>query len=360
MHSRVATSTQMITITYVDDTSSELERYAERLRTRGVRVTALLPPTPFDPEKITATGADVYVIDYELEKVTKTYEGATLATAIRERLREHPIVLLSKRSLIGPARTRPLALLFDDIVFKDELSRQPAAARDRIVVLAQVFAELRRRRRRDIRAIIGVLQARSEEESEVRRALPPLEAVADGAQWEVRALAEWIRRELLAYPGILYDDLHAATALGVDVRAFRANAVQRLFRESVYDGAFAAIERRWWRSRLLVTAHQQIAHSDIPVGSARTTFPEAFQALQGTSLRRSVCLVCGEGGPDAVCYVLRKPVHTEHSLAYRPDTRSAAMDEARVSFKAIQETDDVVDEYLDEQSREIARQLRNE
>jgi hypothetical protein len=360
MHSRVAPGKQMITITYVDDTSSELERYAKRLRTTDVEVTALLPPTPFDPAKITATRADVYLIDYELEKVTKTYEGATLATAIRERLHEHPIVLLSKRSLIAPSRSRPLALLFDDIVFKDELDKQPGSARDRVVTLARVFADLRRKRRRDIRAVLSVLHARKEEEAEVLKAFPPLDVVSDAAQWEVRALAEWIRREFIAYPGILYDDLHAATALGLDATALRAGSVQAIFKDAAYTGAFSSIEQRWWRSRLLVTAHEQIAQSDIPVGPAHTTFLEAFHAVRGTSLRRSVCVFCGASRPDAVCYVLRKPVHTEHSLAYRPDTRSAAMDEARVSFKAIQETDDVVDEYLDEQSREIARQLRNE
>jgi hypothetical protein len=357
---RVSAGANMTIITYVDDTSAELDRYAKRLRTADVKVTALLPPTPFDPDMITATRADVYVIDYELEKVTKTYEGATLATAIRERLPEHPIVLLSKRSLVVPSRTRPLSLLFDDIVFKDELDKHPTTVRSRIVALADAFAELRRKRRRDVRAVLTVLRARKEEAPEILRVTPPLDVVSDGAQWEVRSLGEWIRRELLAYPGVLYDALHAATVLGVDVSAFRSISGQGLFDDAAYGGVFAAVDDRWWRSRLLVTAQELIAKSAVQPGPAHITFPNAFHKLHGERLRRSVCVYCGEHGPDAVCYVLRQPVHTEHSLAYRPDARPAAMDEARVSFKAIRETDDVIDEYLDERSREIAEQVRNE
>jgi CheY-like chemotaxis protein len=346
-------------ITYVDDTPEELERYTRRLSDDGLVVNPMPPPSPFDPAKVYATRADLYVLDYELEKVSKTYEGATLATAIRQQFSEHPIVLLSKRSLVQPARTRPLALLFDEILYKDELDRQPTAGRRRIISIGEGFATLRSKRRRDVDALLAALGARKAEEHEVLRAVPPLDIVSDTQQWSVREIAEWIRRDLLAYPGVFYDETHAATVLGVDVSTFRSQRVQALFASSKYDGVFADLDPRWWRSRLLAGAHKIAAEAGVGPGASQLVFPAALRRKR-LRIRLSTCVFCGEHGPEAVCYVLDAPVHIEHSLAYRPDARSGAMDEARASFKAIQETDRVVDEYLAEEDRVLAEQLRNE
>lgn len=346
-------------ITYVDDTPKELDRYTRRLSADGLVVTPMPPPSPFDPAKVYATRADLYVLDYELEKVAKTYEGATLATAIRQHFSEHPIVLLSKRTLVQPARTRPLSLLFDDILYKDELDKHPAAGRRRIISIGEGFAALRSKRRRDVDALLAALGARKIEEHEVLRSVPPLDIVSDTNQWSVREIAEWIRRELLTYPGVFYDELHAATVLGVDVSTFRSDRVQALFASSKYDGVFAEIDPKWWRSRLLAGAHTLAVEAGVEPGASQLAFPAALRSKR-LRVRLSTCVSCGEHGPEAVCYVLEAPVHIEHSLAYRPDARSAAMDEARVSFKAIRETDRVVDEYLAEEDRVIADELRNQ
>jgi hypothetical protein len=57
--------------------------------------------------------------------------------------------------------------------------------------------------------------------------------------------------------------------------------------------------------------------------------------------------------------VLRKPVKREFSLPYHPDSRPAVMDEARVSYKAIRESNDVFEEFFDEQHRQLVRKIQD-
>ncbi len=38
-----------------------------------------------------------------------------------------------------------------------------------------------------------------------------------GATWAVFTTAKWIRNVLMKYPGILYDEIHAATFLGIQL-----------------------------------------------------------------------------------------------------------------------------------------------
>ena len=350
----------MIRITYVDDTPTELRRYGERLSSSETTVRAIAPPKEFDPDAVLATPADVFVLDYELDKVARTYEGATLATAIRTRMNEHPIVLLSKKSLVAPESARPLRLLFDDIIFKDELEKSAAAVRARLCDLAEGFARLRRKRRRDVRTLFELLASRVDDESAVQRASPPLIAGEDGtARWAVREVASWIRNQLLFYPGIVYEPLSAATMLGIASASLKETKLVALLEDARYGGIFSGPAPLWWRSRLLSVAQETIAASGTAPTSAQVAFAAAFEKVYGVKLKRSVCVSCDGAEPEDVCYVLQKPVHIAHSLPYRPDGRSSAMDEARVSFKAIRETDKVLDEYLDDEDRLIAERLRD-
>ena len=61
---------------------------------------------------------------------------------------------------------------------------------------------------------------------------------------------------------------------------------------------------------------------------------------------------------DTVCHLLDVPVRLETSLPYRSDERPRVMDEARVSFKAIRERNDVDENNFDEVHRGIMKEIQ--
>lgn len=63
------------------------------------------------------------------------------------------------------------------------------------------------------------------------------------------SFARWIWHELLGRPGLLYDELEAATLLGLKAEGFEK--LKSRLTACEYGGAFASVSRpRWWVSRL--------------------------------------------------------------------------------------------------------------
>jgi hypothetical protein len=79
--------------------------------------------------------------------------------------------------------------------------------------------------------------------------------------------------------------------------------------------------------------------------AAFTEFAKAWRRKRRAELQQAICNTSGQAPADSVCYILRQPVLRRYSLPYRPDTRPAVMDEARVSFHAIR-TDNRYDDRL--------------
>jgi len=65
----------------------------------------------------------------------------------------------------------------------------------------------------------------------------------------------------------------------------------------------------------------------------------------------------GEPVADAVCYILKEPVKVRNSIRYYPDDRPPVMDEARVSFRAIRESNEFDENLVDEDGRSIVNKL---
>lgn len=63
---------------------------------------------------------------------------------------------------------------------------------------------------------------------------------------------------------------------------------------------------------------------------------------------------------DTVCYVLGIPIRIENSLPYRPDDRPAIMDEARISFRAIRESNCFDERYLDPADRLLVGEIQKD
>ncbi len=337
-------------VLYIDDAEPELLRtYAAQLQEAGsLEIECSPPPLQMDLRPFVQTTSDLFLVDYDLTQVDKQgrhadYFGGTLAARIREVFPEHPIVLLTRRSLESWKTNRYLleALeVFDWVLFKDD---DPTLAARILTSISTAFKRLRGTQGKDwpsLRRLLGT--ANPVEEDLVRQAGPPLR---DG-QWQVPVLARWLQNVLLRYPGVLYDEVHAATYVGLDIASFVTPEVQELFRETIYTGCFSDLSPRWWKRRLLSAAKQFLLENGVQ-DSVRPALADTLRSRCALDVSASKCVSSGNSPADTVCYVLNQPVLYRYSLSYRPDTRPAVMDEPRVSFKAIRESNEVMDELFD-------------
>ena len=208
--------------------------------------------------------------------------------------------------------------------------------------------------------LMDVLEVKEEyEEERIREAAPPLLKANGDVSWRVPEIAKWIQEVFLAYPGVLYDPLHAATYLGIDLSEFLSPDMQELFREARYSGALSPVEGRWWKYRLFSIADDVIFEADISKYSIHEHFGQAFTQSYGRKVQLSECVYSKKKPAARVCYVLKKPVRIEYSLLYQPDNRPRVMDVARVSFTAIRTSDEVFDDYFDAASRYLLDKIRN-
>ena len=126
-----------------------------------------------------------------------------------------------------------------------------------------------------------------------------------------------------------------------------------------YRGLFSASEERWWRHSLFQVANEfgETAYAGL---SLREGFRVAAKNKLGLEVEPAIDEQTGIGPADTVCYCLNIPIRIESSLPYHPDARPRVMDEARVSFKAIRETNDVDESHLDLVHRELMRKIQQE
>lgn len=87
-------------------------------------------------------------------------------------------------------------------------------------------------------------------------------------------------------------------------------------------------------------------------------FPMAWERVKKTTIEKAKCVFSGEAPAEWVCYILRQPVMIKYSLSYKPDTRPAVMDEARVSYEAVRTSNDFDDKLVDPLGRELISGIR--
>jgi len=313
-----------------------------------------LPP----PNLVLPRVPDVLLIDLDLStrppgSDAVNYYGSTLAAETRFRTPTCPIVLITRNNiLIGRSQLVADSGDVDLILYKDEIIRNPDESRARIVALIAGFKGLESISGHDWQQVLQVMGADDEESDLLREAAPPLES----HQWNVPQVARWIRNVVLGFPGILYDELTAATRLGIDLPSFRLSQVQQLFASAEYTGVFSSYRRCWWRDRLFGIAQQILLDNGL-AGSTPSGFAMAFEGSHQQRLNQAICVYDGTPVADWVCHILQKPVKQANSLPYYPDRRPAVMDQARVSFKAIQEDSRFDERLVDADSMAVVQQL---
>ena len=357
-----------IKIVLVDDTDTDREELPRRIQEFGdgkFEVASLPPPPNLDLTELRSAGADLFLVDYELDTRQKDgsvapYRGMTFAARLRERHPEYPIVLLTRSDLPAWAtaqRTVETGGSFDDIVYKDTgIESEPHATCATLTSLAYGYRQLREcNRYTDRHTVTALLELLGTDEAgreEAREALPP----SDG--WSEFEAAHWIRSVLLRYPGVLYDEAHAATALDISVDSFREGQIQEILGPAKYQGPFSEERQRWWRHSLFDIANRLCAATERASG-ARNGFRLAAGEKLGLELAASADDKTGVSPADTVCHLLGVPVRIETSLPYQPDARPPVMDEARISFRAIRESNDVDETYINQANRALLDKIRS-
>jgi len=353
----------VIKVLYVDDQIEQPRRDAQHIKQLFEQFGDFACELRFPPKDFSdlpQDGWEALLIDFDLKGVPQNgepvnYYGSTLASEVRMRYQSRPIVLITRAGIIQPWQRQLLekSIDVDYIVLKDEIEKDPGEQSRIIRALIEGFAEIAEISGQDWSGVLKLMGATEQEAHTLREASPPIE----GKQWNIPQAANWIRNVVMGFPGILYDDLTSATRLGLDLESFTADAaVKDLFEPAKYRGVFHKYQQRWWRNRLFNIAQTYMVERDIS-GAVFQKFADAFEREYKRILKHSVCVYDGTEIADWVCYIYNKPVKQRNSIPYYPDNRPAVMDQARVSFKAIQESNDFDASLVDADSYEIVQKL---
>ncbi len=348
-------------VLYVDDeiTDRVTRGIQRRLSLSGELECTLLRPTVNLVENISYI-QDALLVDLDLttqssEESPASYFGSTLAAEVRLRNPACPIILITREQVLA-GRDQLMKANFDVdlILYKDDFADNYAPITEEIVTLIRGFKALDRlkQQNRGWEGVIELLQASALEEALLREAGPPVQE----RQWNVPQTVRWLRSIVLEYPGIFYDELTAATRLGIDVEAFGNASIQELLAPAKYVGPFSATKPRWWRERLFYIARELTTKHGFH-GSISRTFRDAVEAELQTDIAPALCVYDGTATADWVCYIERKPVKQSNSIPYYPDNRPSVMDQARVSFTAVKYNNKFDETRVDKDAYDIVREL---
>ena len=351
-------------VVLVDDDDGDRKKLSSRIQDFSddtFEVIALPPPPDLDLTEILSTDADLFLVDYELDTQQGSgsvapYRGMTFAARLREVRPAYPIVLLTRSDLpawTAAQRTARAGSTFDDIVYKDTgLGADPLTTHAKLVSLAHGYQRLRESSERSLPELLGLLETDEAGREKAEEALPP------PSGWKEFEAAHWIRFVLLRYPGLLYNTAHAATAVGISLDDFKQEQVLDLLRDAEYRGPFCEEGQHWWRHQIFDIAYRLSGSSDSEL-DLREGFRLAAIDILGYDLAASTDVETGAAPADTVCYLLEIPVRIETSLPYQPDSRPPVMESARISFKAIRESNDVEEMYVDAASRARIDDIRS-
>jgi hypothetical protein len=202
-------------VLYIDDEIDRPGRDAQKIRERlhlpGEFECELRPPPKNFSDLPTIPNA--LLVDLELSTAPSSgepvsYWGNTLASEVRMRNPACPIILVTRPQIItGKSQYLEENTAIDLILYKDEINRNPDQERAKILALVEGFQALENISMQEWQKVLALMKANQDEANSLREAAPPLEH----GQWNIPGVARWICRVVMGFPGILYDDLTAAT-----------------------------------------------------------------------------------------------------------------------------------------------------
>ena len=281
------------------------------------------------------------------------YDGYSLSTSLRNLYNDIPLIIFTRKDIFNIQRfPKNIIEIVDDIFYKTDFNQRENDYYIAIHSLATGYKSLIGIEDKNWDSLLTVLNSPKEDEINLLGSKKP---IMNQGKWSVIDSANWIRKILLRFPGILYDELHASTFLGISVKAFKE--LQERFNDATYTGIFQTNNKYYWKSILrnisIDLMNSQTINLPINIG-----FPQAYEKSSGRKVEPSRCVYSSEPNAERVCYVLKMPVKTKYSFTYNIDDRPDVMDPARVSWKAIQTTDEVIEDYLNPLAKEMLTTIK--
>jgi len=302
---------ESVKIVWIDDDKyTELANSEIRaLSTSTLDVEMTGPIEVDDPDF--STDADLYLLDYKLDQHPPTngeapykYNGATISTKLRQLVHQGvPIYLVSR--IIEEEHSYQEPELADRFIARRGL----AGKSEDLYNDALDYKRIRETEKNSEDLLISLLMV---PESDVKNTLLALPVEIrngirrfDGPEQVQNTpdeiiFGKWVIFSLLQQPGVTYDDLYAATYLGMDVEYFRAEVVPRFEEPSEnlkYKGVFSkTTRRRWWKQAL-----SDYVVSAMPDKMSFTrpwlVAPKVFSVPENVLAK---CVVCGGLSPETV------------------------------------------------------------
>lgn len=285
--------------------------------------------------------------------------GVPLSIELRQKIQDVPIILFTKKSLFNIdkfSNIKNSLNCIDNIIYKTDLSSRSEKIFIDIENLASGYTTLQKKKPKSTSDLFELLKAPAADYERLKQSIPR-ESLQDNSILSTAVAARWIRNILIKYPGILYEDIYAATLLGISKNAFNQEEVQKFFTPAKYSGIFAPVEGRWWKSKLIEIAVARMKNEEISL-PLNTGFPKMWKRIKKEDLEVSKCNSSDKTPADCVCCLLKEQTTIPCSIIYPSDLRPDVMDKPRISFKAIRETNDYNIDFFDSSQREIIKQIR--
>ena len=118
-----------------------------------------------------------------------------------------------------------------------------------------------------------------------------------------RVLGYWLWDSILRFPGIVVNEVAAASYLNIDTASFREKSIQKKFFSAVYNGPFAEIRTLWWRHKL----NEILAKEDFEDGL------ELIKKKTKLKANSCKCSVDNKAPAGFYCMITKKPVSERNS-----------------------------------------------
>jgi hypothetical protein len=257
------------TFFWLDDNKSKVDDMRSVLET-GVSDTSLTSTVHFAEmtsevfknledvgNQIKSQSTDMILVDHVINEMSPlSTKGSSVAHLLRSMFPHLPIVCVS--AAWGPGKTEAA---FDQEDLSEYTRIFPYGALAQDAELELLFAIARDFSRcvaavngGQVSATIGELFGAWTSEIPTLERILPSEFRAIGLKTTPHRLARWILSMFVARPGYLYNEIRAATLMGLSLDGFAK--VRDKFVDSLYSGVFATdTSPRWWVARL----HEQLA-----------------------------------------------------------------------------------------------------
>lgn len=325
----------------VDESNEDL-KYADRLTRSGLTCERQKPTKSLSQlvQLLIDGDYDIFLLDYRLDEMPADsgpdYRGGSVAAKLKERNPELPVVLVTteqkrRESLEHNPQVRGL---FDFDVLKEDLARlsDQRRAAQQLTDLAVGYRRIREvlaRQSKSVswKAIARVMGARPREQEVL------MEFCTRRMPTTTAEVAQWLLREIIAFPGLVLDRDETRVRLGLTESAFSHAKVQAWLESASYAGVFSKVHPRWWRGRVAELIKQLVPANSSASAKGRAAAIARISKAQ--HLKADRCNWCGHGEIARACSSCRCAVDATHCLPASIDARPLWAESAVVCFRCI-------------------------